>query len=80
MATVAFAGDLVFNKMFSGEFFKTCFTRPFAVYSVSSMSTLKQYSSLMPAEVEFLVLGGLASFILEVKPSKVESRDVSISE
>lgn len=76
---VVFSGDLSFNKMLSGEFFKTRFTHKFVIYSMSTMSTLKQYTSLLPAETEFLVLGCLASLVLEVKPSKVENRDVSIS-
>lgn len=67
------------NKMLSGVFFKTKMGQDYGLYTVTTMATLRQYRNLLPAEVRFLVVGCLPALLTELRVSKVEARDLTIS-
>lgn len=76
---IVLSGDVSFTKMVSGEFFKTKFGYPFNLSPVSSLSTFKNSNLLLPEDVRYLILGCLPAMLVELKLSKVEVREVSLS-
>lgn len=67
------------NKLLSGTFFKTKLGREYGLYSVTTMATFRQYKTLLPAEVRYLVVGCLPTLMVELCVSKVEPREVTLS-
>ncbi len=80
MSRLIFIGDVPFTKILSGEFFKVRLGQPFSVYPVSTMSTFRQYQDLLPEDARCLVVGCLPALLAELKPTKLENREVTLSE
>ncbi len=79
MSTLVFLGDLPFNRMIGGEFFKAKMGPDFTVCPVTSLLTFKHYQTLLPAEAEFVVVGCLGAFLAELRTLKMDKRDLALS-
>ncbi len=79
MSGLVFVGDTPFLKMLTGEFFRVKLGRAFTTQPVSTMSTFKQCPALLPEDTCYLVVGCLPALLAEMRPSKSEKREVTLS-
>jgi hypothetical protein len=74
--TVAILGDSSFITMLSSEEFSLGLTTSF--HPVTTLQTLRDYKALLPAGVDYVIVGSLTSFLGDLRYSKIEKREITL--
>ena len=79
MVKYAFLCDLGFLQVVSTPGFATSFSDLYESYTSTSLASLASYKLTLPDDVEYVVVGCLSFLLADVKVSKVERREITIS-